>query len=75
MRCPPLYAEEFVRILAAGADVDTALPDSVQGIVAARIDLLPAEEKELLQHAAVLGKVFWSDALAMMADAAGGGKN
>jgi class 3 adenylate cyclase/tetratricopeptide (TPR) repeat protein len=62
----PLYAEEFVRILAAGADVDTALPDSVQGIVAARIDLLPAEEKELLQHAAVLGKVFWSDALAMM---------
>jgi class 3 adenylate cyclase/tetratricopeptide (TPR) repeat protein len=63
----PLYAEEFVRILAAGANVDTELPDSVQGIVAARIDLLPAEEKELLQNAAVLGKVFWSDALAMMA--------
>jgi len=59
----PLYAEEFVRILEAGANVATALPDTIQGIVAARVDLLPAGEKELLQNAAVLGKVFWSDAL------------
>jgi class 3 adenylate cyclase/tetratricopeptide (TPR) repeat protein len=62
----PLYAEEFVRIIEAGGDVDATLPDSVQGIVAARIDLLPHDEKELLQHASVLGKVFWSDALAAM---------
>ena len=60
----PLYAEEFVRILEAGANVDTALPDTIQGIVAARVDLLPPAEKELLRNAAVLGKVFWSDALA-----------
>ena len=59
----PLYAEEFVRMLQAGGRITGALPDSVQGIVLARIDLLPAEEKELLRHAAVLGKVFWSDAL------------
>ncbi|HKX48472.1 MAG TPA: adenylate/guanylate cyclase domain-containing protein [Gaiellaceae bacterium] len=59
----PLYAEEFVRILEAGANVDTTLPDTIQGIVAARLDLLPPAEKELLQNAAVLGKVFWSDAL------------
>ncbi|MGH3132593.1 MAG: AAA family ATPase [Gaiellaceae bacterium] len=59
----PLYAEEFVRMLEAGANVDKGLPETVQGIVAARIDLLPPAEKELLQHAAVLGKVFWSDAL------------
>jgi tetratricopeptide (TPR) repeat protein len=31
----------------------------VQGIIAARLDGLPGEEKQLLQHAAVLGKVFW----------------
>jgi class 3 adenylate cyclase/tetratricopeptide (TPR) repeat protein len=59
----PLYAEEFVRILEAGANVNTVLPDSIHGIVAARVDLLPPGEKELLQHAAVLGQVFWSDAL------------
>ena len=60
----PLYAEEFVRILEAGANVNTELPDTIQGIVAARLDLLPSGEKELLQNAAVLGTVFWSDALA-----------
>jgi tetratricopeptide (TPR) repeat protein len=64
----PLYAEEFVRILEAGANVDTSLPDTIQGIVAARLDLLPPVEKGLLQNAAVLGKVFWSDALASMGD-------
>jgi len=64
----PLYAEEFVRMLQAGARVDERLPESVQGIIAARIDLLPAAEKDLLQTAAVHGKVFWSDALASAAD-------
>ena len=63
----PLYAEEFVRMLQAGASVDERLPASVQGIIAARIDLLPATEKDLLQTAAVHGKVFWSDALASAA--------
>ena len=63
----PLYAEEFVRMLEAGGSIDGRLPETVQGIVTARIDLLPAEEKELLQQAAVLGKVFWSDALATVA--------
>jgi class 3 adenylate cyclase/tetratricopeptide (TPR) repeat protein len=64
----PLYAEEFVRMVDAGGSIEGRLPESVQGIVTARIDLLPAEEKQLVQHAAVLGKVFWSDALATVAD-------
>jgi class 3 adenylate cyclase/tetratricopeptide (TPR) repeat protein len=64
----PLYAEEFVRMLQVGAAVDQRLPESVQGIIAARIDLLPPEEKDLLHTAAVHGKVFWSDALASAGD-------
>jgi predicted ATPase/class 3 adenylate cyclase len=67
----PLYAEEFVRMLEAGGSAGSLLPATVQGIVAARIDLLPAREKELLQHAAVLGKVFWSDALIALGDLEG----
>jgi class 3 adenylate cyclase/tetratricopeptide (TPR) repeat protein len=61
----PLYAEEYVRMLmqhSAGGDLP--LPNSVQGIVAARLDTLPAEEKALVQDAAVVGKVFWPGALA-----------
>jgi len=42
------------------------VPESVQGIIAARLDGLARDEKELLQDAAVVGKVFWSGALAQM---------
>jgi class 3 adenylate cyclase/tetratricopeptide (TPR) repeat protein len=66
----PLYAEEFVRLLAdralepAGSSAsEPALPESVQALIAARLDTLSAERKSLLQDAAVLGKVFWAGAL------------
>ena len=61
----PLYAEEFARLVSERGRLDD-LPESVQGIIAARLDALAREEKELLQDAAVVGKVFWSGALAQM---------
>ena len=61
----PLYAEQFARLYAERGSVDDLpLPEGVQGLIAARLDSLPAEEKSLLQDAAVMGKVFWSGALA-----------
>src|SRR5438132_1144206 len=39
---------------------DFEVPDSVQAVLAARIDLLEPTEKEALQAAAVIGRVFWS---------------
>ena len=36
-----------------------SMPDSVRGVLAARIDLLPAREKAALEAAAVVGRVFW----------------
>ncbi len=59
----PLYAEEFARLVAEGRQPDE-LPETVQGIIAARIDGLEPEEKALLQDAAVVGKVFWLGAVA-----------
>jgi tetratricopeptide (TPR) repeat protein len=38
----------------------------VQALIAARLDTLPSERKRLLQDAAVIGKVFWSGAVAEM---------
>jgi class 3 adenylate cyclase/tetratricopeptide (TPR) repeat protein len=58
----PLYAEEFARML-TDRPAELALPESVHGLIAARLDALPREEKDLLQDAAVLGKVFWLGAL------------
>jgi class 3 adenylate cyclase/tetratricopeptide (TPR) repeat protein len=61
----PLYAEEFARLVAAGRE-PVELPETVQGIVAARLDVLSVDEKRLLQDASVLGKVFWLGALAAL---------
>ena len=66
----PLYAEEFARLLSdrgelAESDEDE-VPDSVQALIAARLDTLSPERKSLLQDAAVLGKVFWAGALVEM---------
>jgi class 3 adenylate cyclase/tetratricopeptide (TPR) repeat protein len=64
----PLYAEHFVRMLAErGTEEELPLPETVQGIVAARLDGLRAEEKSLLHDAAVIGKVFWTSAAAAIA--------
>jgi class 3 adenylate cyclase/tetratricopeptide (TPR) repeat protein len=74
----PLYAEEFVRMLRdrglldergglkGGANVP--FPDSIQALIAARLDTLPADRKQLLQDAAVMGKVFWAGSLARMGE-------
>jgi len=44
--------------------VDVGVPDSVRGVLAARIDLLPAEAKEALQAASVIGRSFTPRGLA-----------
>jgi class 3 adenylate cyclase/tetratricopeptide (TPR) repeat protein len=61
----PLYAEELVRLAAEGG-LDAGFPDSVQALIAARLDTLSPERKALLQDAAVVGRVFWAGALAAM---------
>jgi class 3 adenylate cyclase/tetratricopeptide (TPR) repeat protein len=59
----PLYAEQFARLLAESDGDDLTLPENVQGIIAARLDGLLPEEKQLLQDSAVFGKVFWLGAV------------
>ncbi|HWB55927.1 MAG TPA: AAA family ATPase [Gaiellaceae bacterium] len=60
----PLYAEEYVRMLVGAGTPGLELPETVQGIIAARLDALDPAEKLLLQEAAVVGKVVWVGALA-----------
>ena len=63
----PLYAEEYARLVLAGGHAED-LPESLQALIAARLDALPPEEKSLVQDAAVVGEVAWLGAIA----AAGG---
>jgi class 3 adenylate cyclase/tetratricopeptide (TPR) repeat protein len=60
----PLFVEETVRMLAEGAEGRVPIPDTVQALIAARIDGLPPAAKLVLQRAAVIGRVFWRGAIA-----------
>ena len=77
----PFYAEEFVRLLrdkdllvqkgsswelSEGAEVP--FPDSVQALIAARLDTLAPDTKSMLADAAVIGKVFWAGGVAQMGE-------
>ena len=77
----PLYAEEFVRLLKdkdllvrkgaswelrEGAEVP--FPDSIQALIASRLDTLSTDTKSMLADAAVIGKVFWAGAVAQMGE-------
>jgi len=64
----PLYAEEFVRMLGERGEDELALPETIQGLIAARLDGLSPDEKALLQAVAVLGKVFWLGAATELAE-------
>ena len=61
----PLYNEQLAAtMLESGAE--TALPNSIRGLLAARLDALPQAERALLLDAAVVGKTFWRGALEAM---------
>jgi class 3 adenylate cyclase len=60
----PLFVEEMVRMLIerprSGAE---RIPDTLQALIAARIDRLPGTQRLLLQRAAVMGRIFMLGAL------------
>jgi class 3 adenylate cyclase/tetratricopeptide (TPR) repeat protein len=81
----PFFAGELLRMmvedgtLARGddgwslvRDLPTALPDTVQGVIASRLDLLPPLEKRAIQDASVVGRTFWHDALIRLGTADAG---
>jgi len=43
------------------------VPDTIQGVLAARVDLLSPLEKRILQHACIIGRTFWLSALLELA--------
>jgi len=73
----PLYIEEFLRLLIDGghvakhddrfvatASLETlVVPATLQGLIAARLDSVPPAVKRVLQRGAVVGKVFWPEAI------------
>jgi class 3 adenylate cyclase/tetratricopeptide (TPR) repeat protein len=58
----PLYLEQMAAMLAEGGPAD-AIPPSIHALIAARLDRLPAHERDVLECAAVAGREFTRSAL------------
>lgn len=74
----PFYVEELIKVLiddeviVTGEDewrvamdrlAEVRVPATLTGILQARLDSLPGSERETLQQAAVVGRVFWDSVL------------
>jgi class 3 adenylate cyclase/predicted ATPase len=64
----PLFAEEMARRISEDGSIKPGeLPDTVQAVLAARLDALEPFERRLVQQAAVVGRTFWEGSLAPLA--------
>ena len=61
----PLFLTELLAARAAG---ETALPDSLEALITARIDRLPPPDRALLRRASVLGETFPEELLRAVVD-------
>jgi class 3 adenylate cyclase/tetratricopeptide (TPR) repeat protein len=79
----PFYMEELVRMLIDQGAIDvsgerwqlqadrlqaTRVPTTLTGVLQARLDGLPAQERLTLQEASVIGQIFWDRALLALDD-------
>jgi predicted ATPase len=60
----PLFIEQLAAVMSERSpeEADT-LPTTIRGLVAARLDALPADEREVILDASIVGRVFWRGAL------------
>ena len=79
----PFYVEELIKMLIEDGVIvpgeerwrvelerlaEVRVPPTLTGVLQARLDSLPSEEKLLLQRAAVVGRLFWDTAVAELKD-------
>jgi class 3 adenylate cyclase len=65
----PLFIEQLAAAAVERSSGSAgAIPTTIRGILAARLDALPAAERAVLLDAAVMGKVFWRGPVARVTD-------
>jgi class 3 adenylate cyclase/tetratricopeptide (TPR) repeat protein len=61
----PLFLEELAASISERtANLVAGLPTTVQAIISARLDALPRKHRQVLQDAAVIGRIFWRGPIA-----------
>jgi class 3 adenylate cyclase/tetratricopeptide (TPR) repeat protein len=62
----PLFVEQLLAMLVEGGDLED-VPPTIQALLAARLDSLPGEERDVLERASVVGLEFEWEALGELA--------
>jgi predicted ATPase len=64
----PLFIEQLAAVLSERGPQDKdSLPTTIRGLVAARLDALPTEERDVILDASIVGRIFWRGALERLA--------
>ncbi|HEY5694870.1 MAG TPA: AAA family ATPase [Gaiellaceae bacterium] len=63
----PLFIEQLAAVLKERGDQAESLPTTIRGLVAARLDALPTEERDVILDASIVGRIFWRGALERIA--------
>jgi class 3 adenylate cyclase/tetratricopeptide (TPR) repeat protein len=66
----PLYVEQMVAMLAEGdrGEGPLEIPPTIQGLLAARLDRLSVDERAVIERACIVGKRFWTAAVAGLSE-------
>ncbi len=74
----PLFVEQMIAALSddglltgsesARAPLEISVPDSIQSLVAARVDGLPVEQREQTRTASIVGRIFYRDAVEALSE-------
>jgi class 3 adenylate cyclase/tetratricopeptide (TPR) repeat protein len=60
----PLFVEQIVALQAEAPEQELVVPPTIQALLASRIDRLPSDERAVLAHASVEGRLFHRSAVA-----------
>jgi predicted ATPase len=63
----PLFIEQLAAVMSESGAAAETLPGTIRGLVSARLDALPAEEREVILDASIVGRIFWKGALERIA--------
>ena len=63
----PLFIEQLAAVLNERGEQAEGLPTTIRGLVAARLDALPAEERDVILDASIAGRIFWRGGLERIA--------
>ena len=63
----PLFIEQLAAVLNERGEQAEGLPTTIRGLVAARLDALPVEERDVILDGSIVGRIFWKGALERIA--------